>query len=256
MKRYFAILILALTCIVSPARAQAVADSSLTARAEKAYEAGDFQRAVLLYQEVLGTGEHSAALYYNLGNAYFKSDMLGLAILNYSRALKLDPSMEDAKYNLDVAGARTVDKIDSVPEFFALTYIRDLRKMLDGNTWAVLSLIFLCVALGGIVAWLVMPRLGLRKVGFTVGVLGAALCVVSFVSSVAWWDDVQSSSRAVVINTAAPVQSSPAATGAKDLFVLHEGTTVEVLQKADSWCEIAIANGDKGWVNAGSIEII
>lgn len=233
-----------------------VADSSLTAKAEKAYEDRNFQRSVLLYQEVLGTGQHSAMLYYNLGNAYFKSDMIGLAILNYSRALKLDPSIEDAKYNLDLASARTVDKIDSVPEFFVLTYIRDVRKMLDGNTWAVLSLLFLGIALSGIVVWLVIPSLALRKLGFTVGVLGAALCVVSFVSATAWRDDMQNSSMAVVINTATPVQSSPGATGAKDLFVLHEGTTVEVLQKADLWCEIAIANGDKGWVNAGSIEVI
>lgn len=252
MKRYF--LIIALLTLSFGVRAAAPTDSTAL-KAEAAYTMGEFNQAITLYENLLDTGEHSAILYYNLGNAYFKNDMLGAAILNYSRALRLDASMEDARYNLDVASARTIDKIESVPDFFVVSYLEGLRRAVSGNTWAVLSLVFLLIALAGVVVWLVLGSLSYRKVGFTTGVVFAICAVVAFWCSLVSYDEVHNSSSAVVINTAAPVVSAPTS-DSKDLFVLHEGTAVEVIERSDKWSEIQISNGEKGWIESHSIEII
>ncbi|MEG0815518.1 MAG: tetratricopeptide repeat protein [Mucinivorans sp.] len=251
MKRYFLIVIIALTALAAQAQ---IKDTTALA-GEKAYETGDFATAIDRYNQIIDRGEHSAALYYNLGNAYFKSDMTGQAILNYNRALRLDPSMEDARYNLSVATSKTVDKIDAVPEFFVITYLNGLREMVSSNTWAVLSIVFLALALAGVVVWLVMGQLTLRKVGFTVFVVFAVCAITSFSCSLVSYNITQNATSAVVINTAAPVSSSPAA-DSKDLFVLHEGTMVDVVDQAENWCEIQIANGEKGWIESHAIEMI
>lgn len=251
MKRIFLILLIAF-CGSWIATAQ---NTAKALQAEKAYEQGNYQEAISAYNEILASGEHSASLYYNLGNSYFKSDMLGLSILNYSRALRLDPAMEDARYSLRVASARTLDKVDAVPEFFVAAYLKDVQKMLSGNVWAALSLLFLAISLGGIVFWLISSRLSLRKVGFSFGLVFLIFSALSFTCSLSWWDEMRNSSSAVILNTAAPVQSSPAV-GGKDLFVLHEGSVVKVLGRAENWTEIEIANGDKGWINTTSIEVI
>lgn len=248
MKKYFLIAIASLCSLVAIAQNKA-------AEAEKAYEEGEFNQAVGLYNEILSTGKHSAELYYNLGNAYFKSEMLGQAILNYSRALRVDPSMQDARYNLEVASARTVDKIEVVPEFFVVSYLTSVRDMLSGNTWAVLSIVCLAIALGGVVVWLVFGSLSLRKVGFTAFVVFTVFAITAFGCSLVSYNELHNSSQAVVVNTAAPVTSSPAA-GSKDLFMLHEGTLVGVLQSADGWAEIELGNGEKGWIESHSIEVI
>lgn len=252
MKRYF--LIIALLTLAIGARAQVVKDSTAI-KAEAAYEMGEFNQAITLYDNLLDRGEHSATLYYNLGNAYFKNDMLGQAILNYSRALRLDASMEDARYNLEVASSRTVDKIESVPDFFVISYLDGLRRAVSGNTWAVLSLVFLAIALGGVVVWLVLGSLTYRKIGFSAGVVFTIFAVTAFWCSLVSYDQVQNSSSAVVVNTAASVTSAPTS-DSKDLFVLHEGTIVEVVEHSDKWSEIRIANGEKGWIENHSIEII
>lgn len=248
MKRCFFVAIALLCSLVATAQ-------NKTTEAEKAYEAGEFNHAVSLYNEILSTGKHSAELYYNLGNAYFKSDMIGQAILNYSRALRLDPSMDDARYNLEVTSARTVDKIEAVPEFFVVSYLSSLRDMVSGNTWAVLSIVFLVVALGGVVLWLVMSSLSLRKVGFSLGMVFMVLAITAFCCSLVSYNELKASSQAVVVNTAAPVTSSPAAES-KDLFMLHEGTVVGVLESADGWAQIELSNGEKGWIESHSIEVI
>ncbi len=223
--------------------------------ANAAYIKGDYATAVNLYSQLLSSGRHSARLYYNLGNAYFKQNLLGSAILNYNRAQMLAPADADIDYNLKLANTRIVDKIDTVPEFFLKTWLRYLALMLSSNTWAVLAVVFLVIGLAAIILWLLSGTLLLRKLGFYGGVGFIMLFLLSLGFST-WQRSRQlSGDEAIVMNLMAPVKSSPSA-GSKDLFVLHEGTKVRITESMDGWKEIVLSDGNKGWIESSAIEAI
>ncbi len=228
---------------------------SLWARANAAYSRGEFRQAAAGYEAVLERGEHSTKLYYNLGNSWFKQGRMGKAILNYNRALLLDPTDEDTQYNLAMAQVRIVDKIDTVPEFFLKTWLRNLGLMLGTNTWAVLGLVFLGVTFGAVLLWLLSGRPGLRKWGFYGGGICAVLCVGSTFYADFQRKRLLHGREAVVMNLMAPVKSAPG-TGSKDIFVLHEGTKVRMLDRLDGWTEIVLSDGNKGWIASNAIEAI
>lgn len=222
-------------------------------QADSAYNAGNYIRAIQLYDSLVASGYESATLYYNLGNAYYKNDQVGRAVLNFRRALGLDPSMEDARYNLEVASSRAIDKIDIVPEFFMVSYTRSVRELMSTNGWAAWAIGWFLVALAGAVVWLSIYSLGWRKAGFATMIVSLVLSVVGLWAAWGSYDRVSPGTWGVVVHTATPVVSAPNAEG-KDLFVLHEGTTLDVLDRSGEWVEVQIASGEKGWVKAEGIE--
>ena len=223
------------------------------AEAEQAYNAGNYTRAIQLYDSLVATGHESAVLYYNLGNAYYKNDQIGRAVLNYRRALGLDPSMEDARYNLEVASTKAIDKIDVVPEFFMISYARQLRESMSSNGWALWAVLWFALALAGGVVWFTARSIGVRKAGFSAALVGLVLSAVGVWAAWSSYREVRPGGWGVVVHTATPVVSAPNADG-KDLFVLHEGTTVGILDRSGEWIEIVLPNGEKGWTKAEGVE--
>lgn len=228
---------------------------TLWAQANAAYSNGSYRQAADLYEAVLGRGVHSAKLYYNLGNSWFKQGRMGRAVLNYNRALLLDPTDEDTQYNLAMANVRIVDRIDTVPEFFLKTWLRNLGLSLGSDTWAVLGLVFLGLTFGAVLLWLLGRTLRMRKAGFYGGLAGAVLCLTCTCYAHFQRTRLLYGREAVVMNLMAPVKSSPGA-GSKDIFVLHEGTKVRMLEQLDGWTEIVLADGNKGWIVSNAIEAV
>lgn len=219
------------------------------------YAQGEYTPAILLYEELLGGGEHSEELYYNLGNAYFKNNNLGKAILNYHRALLLNPGNEDTQYNLALSTARTVDKIEPAPEFFLKTWIKAFGGMMSSDAWAVVSLLALAATLVAVILWLVSNSLPLRKLGFYTAIIAVIIGAVAISYSHNAYSKQTASLDAIILNTAAPVKSAPA-TSSKDLFLLHEGTVVTILNTMGEWSEIRLEDGNKGWIQSTAIEKI
>ena len=232
-----------------------ISRDTLWSRANAAYSNGNYRQAVDLYDALLAQGVHSGKLYYNLGNSWFKQGRMGKAILNYNRALLLDPTDEDTQYNLAMANARIVDKIDTVPEFFLKSWLRDLGLLLGSDTWAVLGLVFLGIAFAAIILWLLSNTLALRKLGFYGGIVSLVFCLTATFYAHFQRTRLLHGAEAVVMNLVAPVKSSPGA-GSKDIFVLHEGTKVRIQEQLDGWTEIVLADGNKGWIASNAIEAI
>ena len=130
------------TAVETLQQVEVLDNNALWNSANQAYIDGDFLSAVKLYSAIENRGFYSARLYYNLGNAYFKSGELGKAILYYNRALVISPSMEDAKHNLEIAEAQTKDNISVVPEFFLNRWMRLLRSSITCTAWSILSVVF------------------------------------------------------------------------------------------------------------------
>ncbi len=222
----------------------------------EAYSAGNYTQALQDWEDVRATGLMSKELYYNLGNAYFKTGEIAPAILWYERALRLDPSDADVRYNLEFAQAQTQDKIDEVPEIFFEQWGHAMCYLLPSNTWAVLGLVFFGLTVLLLLLFLLGRTSTQRRVGFFAA-------IVTFLLAFLGWDFAQwqrtealRQDMAIVMRPVSSVKSSPSAEGAKDLFILHEGTRVKILDNVSGFSNIELADGRQGWIPSGEIEII
>ncbi len=255
MKRYYLFAIAILFATALQAETEAQTPKQLWESANAAYISENYQEAVKDYESIRTLGYESGQLYLNLGNAYFKRGMIGKAIVNYNRALNLSPSDEDAHYNLEIANTYVQDKIDVVPTFFVYRWMTELRSCLTSNGWAWVSLICFSLMLAALLLYLLGRGIKWRKTGFY-GVLGMlAIFVVTIIFAGIQRKAMMHPNGAIVMSNAAPVKSSPDRSS-KDIFVLHEGTKVTVKDSLGDFREIIISDGNKGWIEVSSIEMI
>ena len=223
----------------------------------EAYSAGSYADAAAAWQGILDAGLSSADLYYNAGNAYFKLGETGKAILNYERAAKLDPSSADIRYNLEYARSTTQDRIDSVPPFFLKTWLRKVSYLFSSNAWAVLSIVFFALALALTLLFLLGPSPAARKTGFFTAIAALLLALSGWGFADSQKREAEARDEAVVMRAVSPVKSTPSSeASSKDLFILHEGTRVRILDAVASWYNIELADGRQGWVRSSDLEVI
>lgn len=229
---------------------------SLWNKATADYSAGHYEDAVRGYAAIAALGLHSADLHYNWGNACFKSKDYGRAILHYEKALKADPSMDDARYNLEIARAFTVDDIEQVPELIFITFFRKMRNLLSANVWTGIFLVFLALALLLIVLFFLQESPSARKRDFFCGLAALLIAVSSLAFAHRQKEDYTARDSAVIVRSVVEVRSSPTDEGASSLFILHEGTKVRLLDAVGAWKNIELSDGRQGWMKASDLEII
>ena len=224
--------------------------------ANQAYVEGRWADAVDGYELISGMGLESAALYCNTGDAYFKDGNIPMAILFYERALKLDPSYSDARYNLELVNSTIHDRIDSVPEFILKVWARDICYIMDSDAWAVVFLVLFALTLALVLLFLLAPTAAGRRTGFFTGVVTLLLAVSALNFSLWQKRDYMDVDSAIVMRPVTSVKSSPSAEASKDLFVLHEGTKVRILDTVGSWDNISLADGRQGWIPSDDLAVI
>jgi tetratricopeptide (TPR) repeat protein len=228
---------------------------SIWVKANNLYASGDYQEAITYYNMIEASGEVSADLFYNIGNAYFKQNIVSKAILYYERATKLRPGDADISHNLVLANAMTVDKIEAVPEFFVFTWIKNIRSSADTDTWAWLSIILFALCLLFFGLFLFAHNITLRKFSFLLSILILLGSVNSGVFAYYQKKELHDTSAAIITPAVITVKSSPDTSG-KDLFILHEGTKVTILETLGEWQCIKLADGKQGWILKFAAEII
>jgi len=228
---------------------------SLLVKANNLYAQAKFDEAIIVYENILKIGYEAPEIYYNLGNAYYKKNVLSQAVLNYEKALLLAPNDEDIQYNLELANRLVVDKIEKLPVFFMRAWVNSWRNIFSSDVWAYISIIAFIVTLLFISFYLYSRRIGFKKLSFSLSFLTLLLCIVSLTFSYQQKQKVISGSTAVIMSPSVTVKSSPDASGT-DLFVLHEGTKVWIEDKVSDWQEIKLSDGSKGWLKAENLEVI
>ena len=231
------------------------ANAATKADADSAYVNGNYQEAIKVYESLLKHGE-SAELYYNLGNAYYRTENITRAVLNYERALLLSPGDGDIRFNLQIARSKTIDKIVPESEMFFVTWYRSLVNIMSVDGWGRMALVSLALVIVLFLVYLFSARVWVQKVGFFGG--GILLVVFVFSNFFAWQQRQQLLNRegAIVVAPSVTVKSTPAQNGT-DLFILHEGTKVVITDGSmKSWREIRLADGKKGWIESKKIELI
>lgn len=223
--------------------------------ADSCYRQGNYQQAISDYKALLQHGV-SSDLYYNLGNAYYRSDSLAQAILCYERAYRLSPSDDDVRFNLQFARSKTIDKIAPEADNFFVALYRDVVSFANVDTWASWSIGSVVVALILMLCYLFASPLWLRKVGF----FGSAafLVVFAFSTLFAWQQKywLHNSRGAIVMSPSISVKTIPE-DKSPDAFVIHEGTRVEIIDDGlKGWKQVELGDGREGWIKSGMIEKI
>lgn len=250
---------LALLLLAAPFAAQAHEDAyvdSLWNDANAAYAEGRWDAAASGYEMISDMGLESAALYCNTGNAYAKSGNVPMAILYYERALKADPSYEDAAYNLELMNTRIQDRIDPVPEFFLKKWLSAISYIMNSDAWAIVSLVLLGLTLAMFLLFLLAPSVAGRRTGFFVGLVLLVFMSFALGFSISQKKTYMNADKAIVMRPVVSVKSSPSTESSKDLFILHEGTKVTVLDQVGTWNNISLADGRQGWLPASDMERI
>ncbi len=227
----------------------------LLAQANEMYMQGKYADAIAVYQKILTNGFESGELYYNLGNAYYKSGDIAHAILSYERAKKFMPSDDDLRFNLQLAGLQTVDRIDAVPRLFLLRWFDAIIGFFSVSSLGIITYLFFLGTLALFSAFMFTGSLARRRTLFTTGLACSVLLFVSLVLLVSKSYREANTEYAVVLNDVVNVKAAPDNQG-NDLFVIHKGLKVEVLDDVNHWRKIRLADGKVGWMPDNDCEVI
>ena len=231
------------------------AQESTLKEAEEAYAKEDYTQAIELYESVLKSYGESAMVYYNLGNVYYKAGKVAPAILNYERALLLNPGDSDTRFNLQVARQKTVDKIEPIGEFFLTRWIGTVEDVYSADGWAKWGVASLLLFIGCLLLFFFSKWIRLKKIGFFAGICFLLISLVANLFADSQQDKLLHRADAIVFASTVTVKSSPDASGT-DLFILHEGTKVTIKSTLGEWSEIQLEDGNVGWMPSKEIQQI
>ncbi|MDD3037638.1 tetratricopeptide repeat protein [Bacteroides sp.] len=225
------------------------------AEGDSAYIKNNYALSTLIYEHLLKNGE-SAEVYYNLGNSYYKIGEIAKAVLNYERALLLQPGNSDIRANLEIARAKTVDKVEATPEIFFVSWTKALINSRSVDAWAawgIASFILLIIAL---YFFIFSKEILWKKTGFISGIVFLIITICSNLFASELKERLVNRDDAIVMNPSVTVRSTPSE-GGTSLFILHEGRKVSIKDNSmKEWKEIRLEDGKVGWVPTNAIEVI
>ncbi len=248
---------------IPPAMAQTVTSgaaaedpAALLQEANQLYQENRFGEARDGYLAILDAGYESGDLYYNLGNAWFKTGSLPRAILNYERALRLDPGNPDTRANLELARSLTADAIEPMPRFWLLSALDWWVNLLPGVVLAALVALAWVAITAGLCIRILGRRPGARPLGGWIAMSGAAVLLLFGVTLLAREGFLGETEWGIIMSEEVAVQSAPSAEDDLTLFNVHEGTKVRLDQRTEEWSEVVLEDGRVGWVPTECVEEI
>lgn len=225
------------------------------AEGDSAYIRNDFAAAIQIYEGLLQQGE-SSEVYYNLGNSYYKSGDIARAILNYERALLLNPGNGDIRANLEIARSKTIDKVESIPDIFFITWIKSLINCFGSDTWAQMAVVSFLLLLISLAIFFFSQQSKWKKMGFSGAILFLLLVILTNLFASEQRSYLTERNKAIILAPSVTVRSTPSESGTS-LFILHEGSKVEIKDNSmREWKEILLEDGKVGWLPTSSIEVI
>lgn len=249
MKKFiYTIMFAALSLAVSAQTDKVAADS--------AYVKGDYKAAIEIYESLAANNGESADVYYNLGNAYYKSENIAKAVLNYERAILLNPDDEDIRFNLELARSKTVDKVAPEYKFFLMEWLEGIINLLSISAWSVLAVVSFVVMLLTLLLFLFGKSVSTKKTGFIIALFSLFITIFANLSALHRYHYLTERNDAVIMEPSVTAKSTPSNSGT-ELFVIHEGRKVKISDDSmREWTEIELEDGNKGWIPSSSLERI
>jgi len=235
---------------------------NLALAADSAYAADNFVLAEQLYLQSITHDGSSSTIYYNLGNAYYRQGNLGMAIVNYERALKLDPTNNDARTNLEFVKGKITDRqIDSGS--FMSNLWENIVMQFKADTWACIAIVLFALFLAAALTYLFSSVVMVKKASFFSGIIVFFICALSVVISFAAANRVETNAYAIILPPSTLLSTTPreARNQSEEAFLLHEGTKVEIVDSISSsadgkWYEVRVGQNERAWIKASDVERI
>ncbi len=224
-------------------------------RANAAYNKADYNSAIASYLEILEKGQHSAELYFNLGNSYYKLNQIAPSIYYYEKALLLSPNDPEIKNNLSYAQNMTLDAIDTMPEVGLSKFYRGVTGWLSFDQWAYAAVGFMLLFVVLYIAFHFFRYATRKRIAFITSLVCMLISIMAAVFAFVQYNDFIDDRPAIVFDDEITVQSDPNTSG-QEVFRLHEGTKVNVLEEYNNYHKIRIADGKTGWVPIESIKLL
>ena len=228
---------------------------SILLRAEDYYKRNEFSKAIAEYQSLSESGWTSAELFYNLGNAYFKNHDIKSAILYFERAKRLAPNDEAIDFNLNLSRSLIFDKVEALPELFLITWGKAIRDWMTVRTWSWWSIGSFAAMLALGLLFLFIRNMRVRRLAFGFSVFCFVLSLTTFTFAYLQKANIERTDEAIVFAPSVTIKSSPDDSG-NNLFILHEGIKVRIEDQIGEWCEVRIADGNKGWMRISDLKVI
>jgi len=228
---------------------------SLLTEANQQYTDGKYEQAIDLYQRILKGNMESAEVYYNLGNAFYKTGKFTSAIISYERARLLAPNDDDIQFNLEIANQHVVDAIKPLPKLFFIRWWQSLTNKFPADGWAKISVVSFILALILAGFFFFSASSGLKRTSFWAGILILSVAVFSYNFAARQEKRMTEHRFAIITQPSVTVKSSPSE-GGTNLFLIHEGLKVEILENLGTWNNIRLADGNQGWLPDSSMEKI
>ncbi len=230
-------------------------NKTLFEEATELYNKGEYSKAVENYDQILKNGEHSAQLYFNMGNCYYKLNAIGPSIYYYEKALLLDPNDDEILNNLVYAQNMRLDAIENMPKTEIAQFYESVVSLFSFDQWAYLAIAFIILFVLGYLAYFFLRFANQKRLAFIVGIFALALGVMSVLMAYLQRQEFKRDNPAIVFSKEVRVSSEPN-NNSEMVFTLHEGTKVNVLDQLDDWKKIRISDGQTGWLLGDSIKLL
>ncbi|SFR37376.1 SH3 domain-containing protein [Robiginitalea myxolifaciens] len=238
-----------LICLVVPDSLRASQGDSNFEKATEAYNSGSYQEALGYYEEILKSGKHSAALYFNMGNAHYKLGDIAPSIYYFEKALLLDPADQEIKSNLAFAQNMTVDAIQPIPETEIGRAFRGLIGSLSMDQWAIVGIVLMSLFVIAYLLYFGLSQPNLKRISLIAGFFMLVLSLLSTAAAYLSYNAYLQDQPAIIFSEVVTVRAEPN-DNASEAFLLHEGTKVQVLDSLTTWKKIELADGQTGWMPA------
>ncbi len=223
--------------------------------ADDEYKKGNYHQAIKDYEELLKKGA-SVSMYYNLGNAYYRTDNITRAVLNYERALLLSPGDNDIRFNLQMARSKTIDKITPKSEMFFVTWYKALVNFNSVDGWARTAVFSIALALVLVLCYLFGQKMLLRKTGFYGAVVFVLLFVFANIFAYEQKCIIERRTGAIITAPSVSLKKLPVS-NSEVSAIAHEGSRVEIIDDTmKDWKQVELADGREGWIPTSRIERI
>ena len=223
--------------------------------ANAAYLKGHYAESIQYYEKIISLGYESAEVYFNLGNAYYKTNEIGLSILNYERAKKLNPKDEDINFNLQLTNQRTVDKIEPEPKLFLDEWWVGIKNMHSEKTWSIRSMVFFILSFIFLGIFLTTGNKTSKLFSFWLTITFILLSSATFIIAKSKYNEMINHKTAIILSSSTEVRNIPSEGGVK-LFILHEGAKIYAPEINGDWVKIELTPEKVGWVKRASVELI
>lgn len=227
----------------------------LFSKGNELYKIGKYQEAIEFYEQISELDVQSDELYFNLGNSYYKLNMVAPSIYNFEKALKINPTNEDAQLNLEFANKLALDAIEVLPKTILQNFSDSVIYKLPYGTWAVLAIVFSFLGALLFLLYHFSYTSSKKLLFFNTSLLSAILLTVSTIFAFKAYDFEENTTTAIVFEKSTEIKNAPTF-NSDTIFQLHEGTKVEVLDAIDDWKKIKLADGKIGWIIGENIKEI